>query len=56
MSRGLGDVYKRQPLFEAIVNSFHAIEERRDKDKNFTAGEISIKIIREIKLELMKTI
>ena len=34
------------PLFEAIVNSFHAIEERRDKDKNFTAGEISIKIIR----------
>ena len=44
------------PLFEAIVNSFHAIEESRDKDKNFTAGEISIKIIRDIKLKLMKTI
>ena len=43
---------KNQPLLPL----FHAIEERRDKDKNFTAGEISIKIIREIKLELMKTI
>lgn len=35
------------PLFEAIVNSFHAIDERKNLDPNFSKGQINIKIIRE---------
>lgn len=34
------------PLFEAVVNSIHAIDERRQLDEKFT-GRIVIKIIRE---------
>lgn len=39
------------PLFEAIVNSIHAIEERNVVDKNFK-GKIVIKIIRDGQLSL----
>lgn len=39
------------PLFEAIVNSIHAIEERNVADKNFK-GKIVIKIIRDEQLSL----
>lgn len=39
------------PLFEAIVNSIHAIEERNVADKNFK-GKIVIKIIRDGQLSL----
>lgn len=35
------------PLFEAIVNSIHAIDERRQSDEKFT-GNIIIRIIREV--------
>lgn len=34
------------PLFEAIVNSFHSIEERKNADKNFTNGRILIEFER----------
>lgn len=39
------------PLFEAIVNSIHAIDERNVADKNFK-GKIVIKIIRDGQLSL----
>lgn len=35
------------PLFEAVVNSIHAIEERMEKDSSFTRGEIMINVIRD---------
>ncbi len=35
------------PLYEAIVNSFHAIEERRNKEPDFSNGEIIIILDRE---------
>jgi hypothetical protein len=35
------------PLYEAIVNSVHAIEERQKNDPNFLNGEISIRIMRD---------
>jgi hypothetical protein len=36
------------PLYEAIVNSIHAIEERQKSDSNFSNGNINIKIIRDM--------
>lgn len=34
------------PLYEAVVNSLHAIEERRTKDASFKEGRITIDVIR----------
>ncbi len=34
------------PLFEAIVNSLHAIEERKNDDNEFDNGNITIEIVR----------
>ena len=34
------------PLYEAIVNSIHAIEDRQKADANFVNGEITIQIVR----------
>src|SRR5574344_482254 len=36
------------PLFEAVVNSIHAIDERKEKDKFFdvTTGRITIRVVR----------
>ena len=45
------------PLFEAVVNSIHAIEDRQKYDKQFNSGTIKIDIIRdtvELTLEGMK--
>lgn len=39
------------PLFEAIVNSIHAIQERRIAGDNFN-GRITIKIIREDQISI----
>lgn len=38
------------PLFEAIINSLHAIEERKKSDSTFTDGHITIKIVRDEQL------
>ena len=35
------------PLFEAIVNSFHSIEERKKTDSNFKGGHIYIEMERD---------
>lgn len=35
------------PLFEAIVNSFHSIEERKKADRSFTDGRILIEFERD---------
>ena len=35
------------PLFEAIVNSFHSIEERKKADSNFKDGHIYIEMERD---------
>lgn len=40
------------PLYEAVVNSIHAIEERRDMDITFKDGNITIDIIRSPQLSL----
>jgi len=34
------------PLYEAVVNSLHAIEERKQEDSSFANGEIAIEVIR----------
>jgi len=34
------------PLYEAVVNSIHAIQERRENDESFQSGDIQIEIIR----------
>jgi len=34
------------PLYEAVVNSLHAIDERRKEEPHFSSGHIQIKIIR----------
>ena len=39
------------PLFEAVVNSIHAIQERRDAGESFE-GKITIRIIRETQMSL----
>lgn len=41
------------PLFEAIVNAFHAIDERREKDHNYCNPSITIEIEREGQLSLI---
>ena len=43
------------PLYEAVVNSIHAIEERRLEDSSFCDGAISIEIIRSQQLALPGT-
>lgn len=35
------------PMFEAIVNSLHAIEERKREDPSFQSGKISIALLRD---------
>lgn len=35
------------PLFEAIVNSIHSIEERKQYDNGFSEGIITIKAVRD---------
>ena len=35
------------PIYEAVVNSLHSIEERRRKNAGFSSGKISIRIFRE---------
>lgn len=40
------------PLYEAIVNSFHAIDERKKKDSSFRNGHITIFLEREGQLQL----
>ncbi len=40
------------PLFEAIVNSIHSIEERKQYDKCFSEGFITIKAVRESQMTL----
>jgi hypothetical protein len=34
------------PMYEAVVNSIHAIQERRENDESFLSGDIKIEIIR----------
>ena len=41
------------PVFEAIVNAFHAIDERRGKDHNYCNPSITIEIEREGQLSLI---
>ena len=43
------------PLYEAIVNSIHAIEERRKNDPTFTNGKITIEIERDTQLAIEET-
>lgn len=43
------------PLYEAVVNSIHAIEERRGADSSFQNGNIIIEIIRSAQLSLTHT-
>ncbi len=40
------------PLYEAVVNSIHAIEERQSMDRSFQNGSITIDIIRSPQLSL----
>ncbi|MBE6034128.1 MAG: ATP-binding protein [Clostridiales bacterium] len=40
------------PLFEAIVNSIHSIEERKQYDNNFNEGTITIKAVRDSQMIL----
>lgn len=40
------------PLFEAVVNSIHSIDERRKKFENFLEGKITINILREKQLSI----
>ena len=40
------------PLYEAVVNSLHAIEDRRKLDNTFSDGEISIRILRDEQMSL----
>lgn len=40
------------PLFEAVVNSIHSIEDRKSADSNFSDGIITIEIIRNNQLSL----
>jgi hypothetical protein len=40
------------PLYEAVVNSLHAIEERRKVDSAFSDGEIHIRILRDEQIHL----
>lgn len=42
------------PLFEAIVNSLHAIEERKRNDRGFSKGHIVIEVERESQLFIQK--
>ena len=42
------------PLFEAIVNSLHAIDEKRKLDKSFVDGKIIITIIRDSQIPMEK--
>lgn len=42
------------PLYEAVVNSIHAIEERREIDDSFNDGKIVIEIIRSTQMSLFK--
>lgn len=41
------------PIFEAVVNSIHAIEERKKEDKSFNDGKISIDILRAPQMSLL---
>ena len=41
------------PLYEDIVNSIHAIEERRRNDSTFTTGAIEVNVIREAQGSLL---
>lgn len=41
------------PVFEAIINSFHAIDERREKDFSYTNPFITIEIVRDGQLALL---
>jgi hypothetical protein len=43
------------PVYEAIVNSLHAVEERKNSEPEFTEGHIVIEIIREPQLTLEGT-
>lgn len=40
------------PLFEAVVNSIHAIEERREADNEFHHGSVTITILRDKQVPL----
>lgn len=44
------------PLYEAVVNAIHAIEERRSEDNTFFDGKITIEIIRSPQLTLLDTV
>ena len=40
------------PLYEAVVNSLHAIDERRKSDPSFTNGRIDIHVVRSTQLSI----
>lgn len=42
------------PLYEAVVNSLHSIEERRTEDQSFKDGKIVIDIVRSPQISLLK--
>jgi len=42
------------PLYEAVVNSLHTIEERKSEDESFKDGRITINVIRSPQLSLLK--
>ena len=42
------------PMFEAIVNAFHAIDERKEADKDYKDPCITIEIERENQLSLLE--
>jgi hypothetical protein len=43
------------PLFEAVVNSIHSIDERKRKQKTFNDGKVTIKILRGPQLSIDET-
>lgn len=43
------------PLFEAVVNSIHSIDERKRKQKTFSDGKVTIKILRGPQLSIDET-
>lgn len=42
------------PLYEAVVNSLHAIEERRINEKFFKDGKIVIEAVRDGQISLLE--
>lgn len=44
------------PLYEAVVNAIHAIEERHTEDYSFSNGKVTIEILRSAQLALSNTI